>query len=108
LLGLIIRVFIGLIEDWKSLIRPFLEFLIFFIIMISSNCISAEVVSYSLSTEGWLKEIKYVIKVVDTSGESEILRGSKDFKVLQKILITRWPGCKIPVIPSDFSQVNPP
>lgn len=71
----------------------------------SSSPISASVISHIFSSDSWLKEVRYVIKVVDTSGESEIQRSSKDFKILRKILDVRWPGCIIPVIPSEYTKV---
>ena len=64
------------------------------------------VTSYSFASDNWIKGIRYSIKVVDTSGESEILRSAKDFKVLRKVLVVRWPGCIIPMIPDEYSKVS--
>lgn len=67
---------------------------------------SQSITEYVYVQENWMKVIKYVIKFTDSSGESNNLRSAKDFKVLRKILILRWPGCIIPTLPDAYSKVK--
>ena len=67
---------------------------------------SVSISEYVLLQENWLKVLKYVIKTTDSSGDTATLRSAKDFKVLRKILVARWPGCIIPIIPESYSKVN--
>jgi hypothetical protein len=67
---------------------------------------SIGVSEYVIVQETWQKVIKYVVKSHDSSGETTVLRSSKDFKELRKVLLTRWPGCSIPVILEAYSKVS--
>lgn len=67
--------------------------------------ISVSVTEYQIDTENWLKFIKYVIKITDSTGEHSVQRSAKDFKILRKFLLAWWPGCIIPAIPYEYSQV---
>ena len=74
--------------------------------MQETTSFSAQVTSFIFSSDSWLKDIRYVVQVVDTSGETEIHRSAKDFKTLRKILVVRWPGCIISVVPEEYSKVR--
>lgn len=67
--------------------------------------ISVSVTEYQIDTENWLKFIKYVIKITDSTGEHSVQRSAKDFKILRKFLLAWWPGCIIPAIPYEYLQV---
>ena len=66
---------------------------------------SVSITEYVIAQENWLKVIKYTIRITESSGESLVLRSSKEFKTLRKVLLTRWPGCIIPTLMEEYSKV---
>lgn len=72
--------------------------------MQESTHVPVSVIGFNVG-DNWIKEVKYTIRVVSTSGESEISRTAKDFKTLRKVLVVRWPGCIIPAVPDELSKV---
>lgn len=73
--------------------------------MQDTNYKPVSVIKYSFTNDNWLKEVKYTLRVISSSGETEIMRSAKDFKTLRKVLVVRWPGCIIPAVPEELSKV---
>lgn len=67
--------------------------------------IIVKIQEHSFESENWLKTIKYIIKLTDSTGESSVKRSPNDFKLLRNYLVTWWPGCPIPAIPKDYTKV---
>jgi hypothetical protein len=67
--------------------------------------IIVKIQEHCFESENWLKTIKYIIKLTDSTGESSVKRSPNDFKLLRNYLVAWWPGCPIPAIPKEYTKV---
>lgn len=62
-------------------------------------------VSVLRAQEGSNKEI-YVVKGQDSEGVFEVMRKTKDFNLMRKLLLVQWPGVYLPTIKAKYTEIH--
>jgi len=56
--------------------------------------------------ENLRKHVIYTVEGKDSTGKFEAVRRYKEFNILRKVLVYRWPGCFVPYIPPKRKFVS--